>query len=64
MAIVTPGVGKGRDDDQARTAGVAEAFSAGADHVVVGRAVRDAPDPRAALERIIAESRKPGPPGG
>ena len=52
---MTPGirpVAEGRADDQKRTVGVAEAFANGADHIVVGRPVRDAPDPRAAALAI------------
>lgn len=58
LRIVTPGIrpaGSG-GDDQARTAGVAEAFAAGADHIVVGRPIRDAADPRKAAEGIVAEA--------
>jgi orotidine-5'-phosphate decarboxylase len=42
-------------DDQKRVVDVAEALRRGADYVVVGRPIRDAPDPRAAAERIQAE---------
>jgi len=38
--------------DQKRTVDVALAFANGADYIVVGRPVRDAPDPRAAAEAI------------
>jgi orotidine-5'-phosphate decarboxylase len=31
-----------------------EAFHAGADHIVVGRPIRNAPDPRAAAEAMQA----------
>ncbi len=58
LKIVTPGIrpaGAG-DDDQARTSGVAEAFAAGADHIVVGRPIRDAADPRKAAEEIVAQA--------
>jgi orotidine-5'-phosphate decarboxylase len=52
--IVIPGIrppGIRPADDQKRTVDVAEAFLSGADHVVVGRPIRQAPDPRAkALE--------------
>ena len=55
--IVTPGV---RPDgaaanDQKRIATPAQALMAGADHVVVGRPVHAAPDPRKAAEAILAE---------
>lgn len=41
-------------DDQKRTVDVEEAFARGADHIVVGRPIRSAPDPRAAAESIQA----------
>ena len=53
--IVTPGirpVDNRADDDQKRTVDVATAFANGADHIVVGRPIRDAPDRRAAAEQI------------
>jgi orotidine-5'-phosphate decarboxylase len=40
-------------DDQKRTLDVAEAFAAGADYIVVGRPIRNAPDPRAAAEAMV-----------
>lgn len=46
-----------RTDDQKRTVDVAEAFARGADYIVVGRPIRDAPDPRAAAEAIQAQIR-------
>ena len=39
-------------DDQKRTVDVAQAFANGADYIVVGRPIRNAPDPRAAAEAI------------
>jgi orotidine-5'-phosphate decarboxylase len=56
LVIVVPGVRPGheRTDDQKRTVTVREAFEAGADHVVVGRPIRDATDPKAAAEAIQA----------
>ena len=41
--------------DQKRVMTPAEAISAGADHLVVGRPVTQAPDPKAAAEAIVAE---------
>ena len=55
--IVTPGVRPAGSDpgDQKRIATPAEAIAAGADHVVVGRPIHRAPDPRAAAEAVVAE---------
>ncbi len=53
--IVTPGVrpaGSGADD-QARVATPEEAIKAGADYLVVGRPITEAPDPRAAAMEIL-----------
>jgi orotidine-5'-phosphate decarboxylase len=51
--IVSPGIRPvERDDDQKRVVTPEAAFRAGADHVVVGRPIRDADDPRAAAEAI------------
>ena len=58
FAIVTPGI-RGADDakgDQQRTATAAEAVTAGATYLVVGRPIIAASDPRAAAERIAALS--------
>lgn len=55
--IVCPGIrpdGAG-GDDQKRTVGVTEAFAAGASHIVVGRPIRQAPDPRAAALAMQAQ---------
>ena len=55
LLIVTPGIrpAEGKSaDDQKRTVDVAQAFRNGADYIVVGRPVRDAPDPKAAAEAI------------
>jgi len=57
LLVVTPGIrpaGERAKDDQKRTVDVAQAFANGADYIVVGRPVRDAPDPRAAAESIQA----------
>lgn len=55
--IVTPGVrpaGTG-GDDHARSTTPSQAVQFGADYVVVGRPIRDAPDPCAAADAIVAE---------
>jgi len=55
LLVVTPGirpVDQNASDDQKRTVDVAQAFAAGADHIVVGRPIRQAPDPRAAAQAI------------
>jgi orotidine-5'-phosphate decarboxylase len=39
-------------DDQKRVVSVEQAFANGADHIVVGRPIRDAADPRLAAEGI------------
>ena len=55
--VVTPGVRPAGAslDDQARAAGPAAALKAGASHLVVGRPVIEASDPRAAAQAIVAE---------
>ncbi len=55
LVVVTPGIRPVENrpaDDQKRTVDVREAFLNGADHIVVGRPIRDAPDPRTAAEEI------------
>jgi orotidine-5'-phosphate decarboxylase len=55
LLVVTPGIRPVENrpsDDQKRTVDVAQAFASGADYVVVGRPIRQAPDPRAAAEAI------------
>ena len=56
LLVVTPGIRPvGADTgDQKRTVDVAQAFANGADYIVVGRPVREAPDPRLAAEGIQA----------
>ena len=41
--------------DQKRVATPSEALAAGADYLVIGREVTRAPDPAAAVQRILAE---------
>ena len=54
LVLVTPGIrpAAGAADDQKRVVTPEQAFRAGADHIVVGRPIRDAADPRAAAEAI------------
>jgi orotidine-5'-phosphate decarboxylase len=54
--IVTPGIRlpDQSSNDQQRTATPEEAIAAGADYIVVGRAVTNDVDPGAALQRLIA----------
>ena len=57
LLVVTPGirpVDNKPAGDQKRVVTVETAFSYGADHIVVGRPIRDADDPRAAAEAIQA----------
>ena len=57
LLIVTPGVrpaGQGVDE-HARATTPRQAIHAGADYLVVGRPIRDAPDPRAAAQAIVDE---------
>jgi orotidine-5'-phosphate decarboxylase len=55
--IVTPGVRPGGSDvgDQARVVSPADAIKAGATHIVVGRPITGAADPKAAADAIVAE---------
>src|ERR1700704_339662 len=55
LLVVTPGIRPIQNrpsDDQKRTVDVARAFANGADYIVVGRPIRQAPDPRAAAQAI------------
>ncbi len=55
LMVVTPGIRPVENrpvDDQKRVVSVEQAFINGADHIVVGRPIRDAADPRAAAEGI------------
>jgi orotidine-5'-phosphate decarboxylase len=57
MAIVTPGIRPTGSDagDQKRVMTPADALRAGSSHLVVGRPIVKAPDPKAAAEAILAE---------
>ena len=57
LLVVTPGirpVDNKPTGDQKRVVSVEQAFINGADHIVVGRPIRDAASPRAAAESIQA----------
>jgi orotidine-5'-phosphate decarboxylase len=57
LLAVCPGIrpSGSSDDDQKRTVDVPTAFAQGADYIVVGRPIRNAPDPRAAAETIVSQ---------
>jgi len=57
LVIVTPGVRPVGADahDQARVTTPTQAIDQGSDYLVVGRPIRDADDPQAAAQRIVAE---------
>jgi orotidine-5'-phosphate decarboxylase len=59
LLAVTPGIRPGWEtiaaDDQSRTVTPAQAIRDGADYIVVGRPIRDAPDPCRAAVRIAEE---------
>jgi len=57
LIVITPGirpVDNRPDDDQKRVVTVEDAFRNGADHIVVGRPIRNADNPRAAAQAIQA----------
>ncbi len=58
IKIVTPGIRPrgAAADDQRRAMTPADAFSAGADFLVIGRPITAAQNPRAALEQIVADA--------
>lgn len=57
LLTVCPGIrpASATGDDQKRTVDVPTAFAQGADYIVVGRPIRNAPDPRAAAEAMVAQ---------
>jgi orotidine-5'-phosphate decarboxylase len=57
MVLVTPGIRPAGAErgDQKRIMTPAAAIAAGADYLVVGRPILEAPDPKAAAEAIVAE---------
>ncbi len=58
LLVVTPGirpVANRAEDDQKRVMSPAQAIRAGADYLVVGRPIRDADDPGAAAEALVAK---------
>ena len=57
LVLVTPGIrpAGAASGDQKRVMTPAAALAAGADHLVVGRPITRADDPRAAAEAILAE---------
>lgn len=55
LLVITPGIRPVENrpaDDQKRVVTVEEAFRKGADHIVVGRPIKNADDPKAAAEAI------------
>ena len=65
LVVVTPGIRLAGDDahDQARVSTPAEAVAAGADYLVIGRSVTQAPDPAEALRRVYEEMAGASPVG-
>jgi orotidine-5'-phosphate decarboxylase len=57
ITLVTPGVRPSwaAADDQKRFTTPRQAIESGADYLVIGRPITAAPDPRAAVERVVAE---------
>lgn len=55
LLVVTPGIRPiANADDQKRTMDVATAFASGADYVVVGRPITQAPDPHTVASNMVA----------
>lgn len=60
LLVVSPGIRPVENrpaDDQKRVVTVEQAFLNGADHIVIGRPIRDAADPRLAAEKVQAQIR-------
>ncbi len=56
LLIVTPGIRPvDNDDDQKRAVTVSQAFTNGADYIVVGRPIKDADSPKKVVEQIQSE---------
>jgi orotidine-5'-phosphate decarboxylase len=57
IKLITPGVRSGTEakQDQKRTLTAVEAFRRGANHLVIGRPITQAPDPVVAAQAILAE---------
>lgn len=59
LLVICPGIRPvANDDDQKRTVSVQQAFDLGADHIVIGRPIRNAPNPATAAsetQRQISE---------
>lgn len=57
LAVLIPGIrmAGGASHDQARVVSPADAVAAGADYVVIGRAITAAPDRRAAMSEVLAQ---------
>ncbi len=64
--LVTPGIRPAghAEGDQKRVATPAQAIADGADLLVVGRPIRDAPDRRAAADAVVVEIERAGHDGG
>ncbi|MEM7763580.1 MAG: orotidine-5'-phosphate decarboxylase [Pseudomonadota bacterium] len=61
LLVITPGIRPVENrpsDDQKRVVSVEQAFENGADYIVVGRPIRNAPQPRAAAEAIVETIRQ------
>ncbi|MBL8481165.1 MAG: orotidine-5'-phosphate decarboxylase [Rhodocyclaceae bacterium] len=61
LLVVTPGIRPVENrsaDDQKRTVDVAQAIANGADYLVIGRPIRQAPDPQAAAWQVQEQIRR------